>query len=228
MVCNSKNPLKQDSQELASAVKVYKREKKLKNQEPLRISEQDKMVSTVKDEKVDDYKNEGCIAGAPCGGCACCLGICIMGSCGGACLPGANSSEAELSSKQDSQELASPVNVYKKLKKVKNQEPLRISEQDKMVSTVKDDPGCSDECYDKTATAMLLCYDEDKTDDEFETCVYLTMAGSDCYDSVEACVCLFVYYNTGEWVCNSKNLLKQDSQELASAVKVYKREKKLK
>ena len=52
-----------------------------------------------------------------------------MGSCGGACLPGANSSEAELSSKQDSQELASPVNVYKKLKKVKNQEPLRISEQ---------------------------------------------------------------------------------------------------
>jgi len=262
--------LKQDSKELFSAVNAYKREKKVKNQEPLSVSKQDMIVSAVNNEKVDAAGcSDECYATSTFAFVLCydedntedefvaCVETLIPpGSDCYASLPACacwfvyyNTGKWVCSSnnslKQDSQELSSAVKVYKREKKVKNQEPLRVSKQDMEVSAVNnekvDDAGCSDECYATSTFAFVLCYDEDITEDDFVACVEtLIPPGSDCYASLPACTCWFVYYNTGKWVCNSKissgASLKQDSQSRFSvkilsqdsAVKIYKKEKKVK
>ena len=240
----------------------------------------DQMVSTVKEEKVDDAEcSDDCFATSTFAFVLCydedntedefvaCVETLIPpGSDCYASLPacacwfvyfntGKWVCNSKNSLKQDSKELFSAVNAYKREKEVKNQEPLSVSKQgrkkkdlktlnyqmitylDMIVSAVNnekvDDAGCSDECYATSTFAFVLCYDEDITEDDFVACVEtLIPPGSDCYASLPACTCWFVYYNTGKWVCNSKissgASLKQDSQELVSAVKIYKKEKKVK
>ena len=75
--------------------------------------------------------------------------------------------------------------------------------------------------------AFALCWDEDITEAEFVACVYtLIPPGDECYDSLDSCACWFVYYTTGEWVCNSQKSFKENLSELSSSIKIYKNEKK--